>query len=145
MKVAIKILLWKRWNVDEARQGLQIDCRLRKATEFARRCQCTGRHDPRKSQPVTPAKWFLTPLLLPSSMNGILDPPGPFPCCWFGLKTRITVSMKIPFTGGCVCGAICYECSAEPIMIFKWPLPRLPAGDWRRIRRACLCPHRRFV
>ena len=27
--------------------------------------------------------------------------------------------MKIPFTGGCVCRAIRYECSAEPIMMFK--------------------------
>ena len=27
--------------------------------------------------------------------------------------------MKIPFTGGCVCGAIRYECSAEPIMMFN--------------------------
>ena len=25
----------------------------------------------------------------------------------------------IPFTGGCVCGAIHYECTAEPIMMFK--------------------------
>jgi hypothetical protein len=28
-------------------------------------------------------------------------------------------SMKIPFSGGCSCGAIRYECSAEPIMTFK--------------------------
>ena len=27
--------------------------------------------------------------------------------------------MKVPFSGGCVCGAIRYECSAEPIMMFK--------------------------
>jgi len=27
--------------------------------------------------------------------------------------------MKIPFTRGCACGAIRYECSAEPIMMFK--------------------------
>ena len=28
-------------------------------------------------------------------------------------------SMNIPLAGGCVCGAIRYECSAEPIMMFK--------------------------
>ena len=27
--------------------------------------------------------------------------------------------MKIPFSGGCSCGAIRYECSAEPIMMLK--------------------------
>jgi len=27
--------------------------------------------------------------------------------------------MKIPFSGGCACGAIRYECCAEPIVMFK--------------------------
>ena len=27
--------------------------------------------------------------------------------------------MTLPFTGGCVCGAIRYECSAEPTRMFK--------------------------
>ena len=27
--------------------------------------------------------------------------------------------MKVPFLGGCVCGAIRYECSAEPIEMFQ--------------------------
>lgn len=27
--------------------------------------------------------------------------------------------MKVPFQGGCACGAIRYECSAEPLAMFK--------------------------
>lgn len=27
--------------------------------------------------------------------------------------------MKLPFTGGCACGAIRYECTAEPILMFN--------------------------
>jgi hypothetical protein len=27
--------------------------------------------------------------------------------------------MKLPFTGGCACGAIRYECTAEPISMFN--------------------------
>jgi len=27
--------------------------------------------------------------------------------------------MNLPFTGGCACGAIRYECNAEPTMMFK--------------------------
>jgi hypothetical protein len=35
--------------------------------------------------------------------------------------------MKIPFTGGCVCGAVRYECSTEPIMMFKCHGRELPS------------------
>jgi hypothetical protein len=29
------------------------------------------------------------------------------------------MSVKLPFTGGCVCGAVRYEVSAAPVMMFK--------------------------
>lgn len=29
------------------------------------------------------------------------------------------MSVKVPFTGGCVCGAVRYEVSAAPVMMFK--------------------------
>ena len=29
------------------------------------------------------------------------------------------MSVKVPFSGGCVCGAVRYECTAEPSMMFK--------------------------
>jgi hypothetical protein len=29
------------------------------------------------------------------------------------------IALNLPFTGGCACGAIRYECSAEPFMMFK--------------------------
>ncbi len=30
----------------------------------------------------------------------------------------------MPFTGGCACGAIHYECSAEPLFMGNCPTPR---------------------
>jgi len=35
---------------------------------------------------------------------------------------------RLPLTGGSVCRAIRYECSAEPVMMFKWDQmdPRIP-------------------
>lgn len=29
------------------------------------------------------------------------------------------MSVPVPFTGGCVCGAVRYECTAAPVMMFK--------------------------
>ena len=29
------------------------------------------------------------------------------------------MSISVPFTGGCACGAIRYECSAEPVLSFN--------------------------
>jgi len=29
------------------------------------------------------------------------------------------MSLKVPFTGGCICGGVRYECTAEPIMMFN--------------------------
>src|SRR5207247_8803954 len=35
------------------------------------------------------------------------------------VKEQHMSKTPIPFTGGCACGAIRYECTAEPIMMFK--------------------------
>src|SRR5215831_14320099 len=62
--------------------------------------------------------------------------------------------MKIPFTGGCACGAIRYECTAEPIAMFKChcrDCQKLTSGGFApaviepaqafRLTRAQLCYH----
>ena len=33
----------------------------------------------------------------------------------FGLVSRV----KLPLTGGCVCGEVCYECNSKPLMMVK--------------------------
>src|SRR6266498_1756202 len=53
--------------------------------------------------------------------------------------------MKIPFTGGCVCGAIRYECSAEPVMTFKChcrDCQRVTANGFLRFGCAAVGPPR---
>lgn len=37
--------------------------------------------------------------------------------------------MERPITGGCACGAIRYECDAEPVLSLNCPeLPKFPRG-----------------
>src|SRR6478735_8846664 len=71
MNVAIKILLGKRWNADEARR----DCRLRKATEFARRCQCNGRPLSQKNRTATRREMVVDRCIFLAKSNVLL----PFP------------------------------------------------------------------
>jgi hypothetical protein len=48
------------------------------------------------------------------------------------------MNMKLPITGGCACGAIRYEITAEPSFNVEMPLPRLPAYHWEWIRSGIL-------
>ncbi len=38
--------------------------------------------------------------------------------------------VKIPFTDGCVCEAVRYECSAAPIITFRWIFFVSDAQPW---------------
>ena len=42
--------------------------------------------------------------------------------------------MSEAYTGGCACGAIRYEISAEPMFDERLPVPRLPAQERHRAR-----------
>ena len=42
--------------------------------------------------------------------------------------------MSEAYTGGCACGAIRYEISAEPMFIERLPVPRLSAQERHRAR-----------
>ena len=42
--------------------------------------------------------------------------------------------MSEAYTGGCACGAIRYEISAEPVVIERLPVPRLSAQERHRAR-----------
>ena len=68
-------------------------------------------------------------------------PAGPDPAfemrdwrrCFFQHLTERN-NMSKAFTGGCACGAIHYEISAEPIFMNRLPVPRLPAQERHRAR-----------
>jgi hypothetical protein len=45
--------------------------------------------------------------------------------------------VRLPLTGGCMCGAARYQITQEPIRVYTCPLHRLPACDGQRVLDWC--------